>query len=416
MPKLKILVVSHHYWPEPFRMNQVVEDLIAAGAKVTVLTGHPCYPVGREYPGYESIWPRIERHPAGYDICRIPVVKRTSGSARRLAFNYLSFVVSGVLVAPWLLRKRRFDVQFVYMTSPAIQGYVAIWLKLLKRAPIVLWVQDIWPEALAATGYVKSRWAIEAMRKVVSAMYRRCDLLMGQSDSFVRTIRGAAGRTPVKHFPNPGEHPSPEVADAPRLPTDRFNIVFGGNIGRAQAMDTVLAAAELLRDDLAVHFWLFGSGSMCEFVERAIRERSLSNVSLGGQVPAATMAAVFRQASALLLPLVDDPTVSQTVPSKLQSYLGSGRPVIAAVNGEAARIALEAGAGRACPAEDSMALAAAVRELRSSSPEELDEMGAAGLRYFMQHYEPTKLAHELLHTLTKLASDEEFRASIQSRT
>jgi glycosyltransferase involved in cell wall biosynthesis len=399
---LKILVISHYFWPESFRMNQVVEDLVAAGAEVTVLAGHPNYPDGRAYMGYVPWRTALERHPAGYDIVRVPVVTRGGASAVRLALNYLSFAVAGVILGPWLLRGRRFDVQFVYCTTPAIQGYIALWLKRLKRVPVVLWVQDIWPEALSATGYVRSPLLLSAVGTVVSAMYRRSDLILGQSRSFVRMIRQRASGAAVEHFPNPGEHEPADGEPAPTLP-DGFNVVFGGNIGRAQAMETVLAAAELLSDDPDVRFVLFGSGSMVGWLEETARARGLTNLVLAGRLPPAAMPAVYRQASALLLPLTDDPAVAQTVPSKLQSYFGAGRPVIAAVNGEAAEIVIEAGAGLVCSAEDPAALAATVRELRARSEMEREQMGHAARRFFEAHYDPTKLALNLLHRLKQVA-------------
>lgn len=399
---LRVLVVSQHFWPEQFRLNQVVEDLLAAGAEVTVLTGHPNYPEGRVFDGYNAFSIVHESHPAGFEIFRVPLVPRGGGGALRLALNYLSFLASGIIIGPWLLRRHRFDVQFVYCTSPVIQGYVALWFKLLKRIPVVLWIQDMWPDALVATRHVHSPLLLSAVRRVVSWMYRGGDLIFGQSRSFVRTIRPLAGQVPVEYFPNPGEHAKEVVGSIPVLPAG-FNIVFGGNLGRAQALETVLDAAELLRDDGDIHFTLYGSGAMASWLAESAEKRGLSNVRVPGRLPASVMPGVYRQASALLLTLANDEAVSQTIPSKLQSYLGAGRPVIAAVNGEAARIVTEAKAGIACPAEDPAALADAVRALKSSSPAERDEMGRAARRYFVQNYDPEKLGTELLARLRCVA-------------
>jgi glycosyltransferase involved in cell wall biosynthesis len=401
---LRVLVISHYFWPENFRINQVVEDLVAAGAEIAVLTGHPSYPGGVTFPGYDARRTAVERHPTGFDIYRVPVVPRGKGNHIRLFLNYVSFVLSGIFWGSWMLRGRRFDVLFVYCTTPAIQGYVGLWLKWAKRAKLVLWVQDLWPEALAATGFVKSRFVLRLVGAMVSALYRRSDLILGQSRAFAALIAVRAGATPVGYFPNPGEHPvaGSDVA-APKLP-DKFNVVFAGNLGKAQAMETVVAAAELLREDPDIHISLFGSGSMDEWIAGEVAARAIPNLTLGGRLPPQAMPDVYRQASALLLTLVDDETIAQTVPSKLQSYLGAGIPIIAAVNGEAAEIVAGAGAGMSCRAEDPAALAAAIAALKALPAADRAAMGLAGRRFFAANYQPHELARRLLDRLDGLAS------------
>lgn len=400
-----ILVVSHCFDPEPFRINQVVADLVAAGGLLTVLTGQPNYPDGDVYPGYRASGSGIERHPGGYDIARVPVVPRGSGRAVRLSLNYLSFIVSGILVGSWLLRGRRFDTVFVYATSPAIQGYVGLWFGLIKRAAVVQWIQDLWPEALSATGFVHSRWLLAPIRAAVSMMYRASSLVLGQSHAFVRHLTPQAGRTPVAHFPNPGEHPAAAsgAAAGPDLGPG-FHVVFGGNLGKAQGLPGVIAAADLLRDDPDVHVTLFGSGTMVEWMRAEIARRGLGNVTLGGRMPPAAMPGLYAQASALLLTLVDDPLLAQTVPSKLQSYLATGVPIVVAVNGEAADIVRRSGGGIACAPDDPAALADAIRTLKAMSPAERAAMGAAGCRFFADNYNPDRLSHELLALLANPAA------------
>lgn len=394
---MRVLVVSHYYWPESFRINQVVEDLIAAGAEVTVLTGHPSYPEGRTFPGYDARTMMRERHPAGYAICRVPVVPRGSGGAIRLVLNYLSFVVTGILCGSWMLRGRGFDVVFVYANTPVVQGFVGIWFKWIKRARLVQWIQDLWPQALSATGFVRSAVALDVVRSVVGVMYRRSDLILGQSHAFVDYIGRDAGAVPVAFFPNPGEHPQASLSErAVRLPAGKFNIVFGGNLGTVQAMDTVVAAASLLRARPELHFTLFGSGSMADWIRREIDARGLTNLAMGGRQPPEAMPAIYAQASALLLTLKNDVLLSQTIPSKLQSYLSTGVPVVAAVNGEAADIVRAAGAGVTCAAEDPAALAESLLALAAMPAAEREQMGVAGCRFFAAHYRPEALAEKLM--------------------
>lgn len=398
---LKVLIVSHYFWPEPFRITQLAQDLVAQGAQVTVLTGHPSYPEGASYPGYRAWTTRRENTPRGIAIFRVPVVPRGRSSAVRLALNYVSFVISGVLIAPWMLRRSSFDAIFVFCTTPVTQGLVAIWLKFLRRVPVVQWVQDIWPEALSATGYLRSPHLLRLMGGLTSWMYRRSDLVLAQSHSFVRILRQRSGETPVEYFPNPGEHALPEMEPGLVLPEGN-NIVFAGNIGRAQAIETVIAAAALIDGRVPVRLVLVGSGSMLEWAAREVARLRLQNVLLPGRHPAAAMPGTFRSAFALLLSLTDDPAVSQTVPSKLQSYLAAGRPIIAAVNGDAAHLTERAGAGLACRADDPQALADVIRKMVSLGQDERDEMGRSGREFYLRNFEPTKLADDLHRRLVAL--------------
>jgi Glycosyl transferase 4-like domain len=154
---MKVLVLSQHYWPESFRITEVVESLRRAGCSVTVLTGQPNYPGGEVFAGYRAGSLGSERHPTGYTIHRVPLSPRGNGSALRLVVNYVSFLLSAALLGPWALRHESFDVIFVYGTSPILQAIPAILLKRIKRAALVTWVQDLWPQSLEVTGFVRSR-------------------------------------------------------------------------------------------------------------------------------------------------------------------------------------------------------------------------------------------------------------------
>ena len=401
---LRLLVISQHYWPESFRINSFVETLIAAGAEVAVLTGQPNYPAGETFEGYRWWAAGRQRHPAGYDIYRIPLVPRGQAGAIRLALNYLSFIVAGWLVAPILLRGRRFDALFVYGTSPVLQGFVGLPLRRLKRARLVLWVQDLWPHVLVATGYVRSPRILRFVQRLVGWLYRRNDLILAQSEAFVDAIRPHASDVPVRYFPNPGEAAVTVEGPPARTLAEAFNVVFAGNLGRAQALDTVVEAAALLHGRPDIRITLFGSGAMEAELADEIGRRGLDNLVLGGRLPPEAMAGIYAQADALLLTLVDDEMIARTIPSKLQSYLAAGAPIVAATGGEAARIVEESGAGPVCPPEDAPALAATIAALREAEPGRRSAMGVAAREYYRAHFDPERLAHDLLDQLTTLPS------------
>ena len=402
---MKVLVLSQHFWPESFRINDVVESLRSAGCEVCVLTGQPNYPEGAVFKGFRAAALTTERHSTGYLIHRVPLIPRGAGGAGRLALNYLSFLVSACMLGPWILRGQRFDVVFVYGTSPILQAIAGIVLKRLKKCVLVTWVQDLWPQSLEATGFVRNRRLLAAVDRVVRWIYRRSDLVLVPSKAFLAPVAAMAGRTPVEYHPNPGERRF-EDRDGPDEPAlhlePGFNVVFAGNLGTVQALETVLAAAELLKDQREVRFVLIGSGSRSEWLQQQVRARTLENLRLPGRFPPQAMPNILAQASVLLVSLVRSPIMSQTVPSKLQAYLAAGRPLIAALDGEGARIVEEAGAGLTCPAEDSTALAGTVLRLKSLSAEELARMGASGRNYYETHFNAATLADRLTRRFATL--------------
>ena len=399
---MNILVWSQYFWPESFRINDLVPSLVGSGVDVTVLTGKPNYPEGRVFSGYRAAGIQYERN-AGVEVLRIPLVPRGKASPFRLAINYLSFILSGYLFAPFALRGQRFDAVFVYAPSPLLQALPAIFIAWLKRAPLVVWVQDLWPESLAATGFVRDRIALSVIERVVRYIYRHSDMILIQSEAFrapvsrlvddVRKIRYYPNSV-EEIFVNPGD--SNNAAGIAQAIRRSFSIVFAGNIGTAQSVDTIVEAADRLKSYPEIRFFLVGSGSRAAWVAAEIERRKLDNMVLTGRFPLEDMPSILRAASGLLVTLKDEEIFSYTIPSKLQSYLAVGKPVIACLNGEGARVVSDANAGFVCAAADAVGLADAVLRLYTLAREERARLGENGQRYFREHYESGKLVSELI--------------------
>lgn len=403
---MRVLIVSHNFWPESFRINDMAAELVAQGCEVTVLTGQPNYPDGEVFSGYRALSVRRERHPSGVEVVRVPSHPRRRGKALDLVGNYLASIINMGVLGPWLLRGSRHDVVFVYATSPVLHALSGWVIAKVQGAKLVTWVQDLWPESLEATGFIRNRWVLSCVGKVVSWAYRGSDLILGQSEAFVRTIRPMAGATPVRYYPNPGEAvfsaEPPEGEPLALVLKPGFNVVFAGNLGTVQSLDTILDAAEQLLARPEIRFVLVGSGSRLEWLKQQIQARGLVNVELPGRFPVTAMPGLFKQSSALIVSLVASPIMDQTIPSKVQAYLAAGRPVIASMNGEGARVVQESGAGVACPAGDASALAQAVAKLADLPPADLTEMGAAALRHYELHFEPRTLSRRLIQMFREL--------------
>lgn len=405
---MRLLIWSQYFWPESFPINRIASELVGHGLKVTVVTGKPNYPDGRLYPGYAAAGIRREDY-CGIEIVRIPLFPRGAGSARELALNYLSFICSGYLFAPAALRGKTFDALFVYAPSPLLKALPAIFVAWLKRVPVVVWVQDLWPEALEATGFVRNRCLLTLIESAVRYVYRRSDSILIQSEAFRAPVeRLVKNKEKIGFLPNfapdggdamgrPNEHKSAVVKDIGR----HFSVVFAGNIGTVQSCETIVSAAELLKGRHPIKFYLVGGGCRLASIEAEVKKRSLTNVVSTGRLSPHEMPSVFSAASVLLVTLSDSPAMARTVPSKLQTYLAQGKPVIASLNGEGARLVVEANAGIACPAGNPESLADAVLKMHAMSPNERLRLGENGHRYFRTHFESKARTGQLIEHLKK---------------
>lgn len=399
---MKVLLVSQYFWPETFGINALARRLQARGIEVTVLTGKPNYPEGRIFAGYSAWGIQREGH-EGIEILRMPLFPRGTLSAIRLLLNYLSFIVAGTLLAPWLLRKRHFDAIFVYAPSPLLQALPAVLLARLNRAPLIVWVQDLWPESLSATGFIRNRAALSLVAQVVRFIYRHTDRILVSSEAFVGPVQALAPRgADIRYYPNAWvDELDPVQADAQvdALAKDirtGFSVVFAGNLGTAQALDTVVEAARQLQTaGSAARIFLIGSGSLSEWLQGEIQRLALRNLVLAGRFPPTAMPSLYAAASVLLVSLRDEPIFNCTIPSKLQGYLAAGRPVIASLNGEGARVVTLALAGISCAAGDARALAEAISSMATRSESARAEMGDNARRYAHTHFSLDRLTGDL---------------------
>lgn len=389
---MKLLIVSQYFNPEHFIINDIVRTLVTQGHEVVVATGKPNYPDGEIFPGYRVWGCQHDLYLNCVDVLRVPLWPRGKGGATNMALNYLSFVVCGLAFFPWLLRKRKFDAILVFAPSPITQAIPAIALKWLKKARLALWIQDLWPESLAATGFVKNRYLLKMVGAMVRSIYACCDRLLVQSQAFIDPVADYAARDKVFYYPNsidtftPGtDLPVPHELSS--VLEQYFCVVFAGNLGTAQALDTLLQAAIHLRDEGGIRLVLVGSGSRLDWLKAQKQAHGLDNLILPGRFPAEAMPGIFAGSAALLVSLNNERIFSQTIPSKIQAYLAAGRPIIACLNGEGARIVMEARAGLSSPAEQALPLAAVIRELHSLSEVEREAMGRSARAYFDQNFE-----------------------------
>ena len=400
---MRILMLSQYFWPESFIINDIVRTLDEQGHEVVVATGKPNYPDGKIFDGYRAPGTQRERYLGRVEVLRVPLWPRGQGGAKNLILNYLSFVLSGLLCLPWMLRGCQFDAILVFAPSPITQAIPAILLKWLKKAKLALWVQDLWPESLSATGFVRNPYLLRAVGWMVRAIYRPCDTLLVQSRAFVEPVAQYADRAKIQYYPNSMDVSSKALVPVPgellELLERYFCVVFAGNLGAAQALDTLVQAAVHLRDEPRIRLVLVGSGSRLAWLKAQQRALGLDNLMLPGRFPMEAMPQIFERASALLVSLNNEPAFAQTIPSKIQAYLAAGRPILACMNGEGAQVVCEARAGLASPAEQVLPLVANIRCMQALGTSERAAMGTSGRAYFDAHFEMTTQVRRLVELL-----------------
>ena len=403
---MRLLVVSQYFWPENFRINDLVAEMVSRGHEVTVLTGIPNYPEGKVYPDFRGAPDRFSEW-AGACVIRVPMFPRGQG-ALRLLLNYLSFVMSACTLGVKKVHGKQFDAILVCQLSPVTSALPAVLLRAIKKVPMAMWVLDLWPETLSAVGAVRSKIILAQVGRLVSFIYQRCDLILAQSKSFVSSIRQYAGEERrVEYFPSWAESTfqSEQVRAAAEISIvpNSFNVMFAGNIGEAQDFPSILKAAEILRDQTEIRWLIVGDGRMAAWVAAEIERRHLTaTVIMLGRHPLERMPAFFQHADALLVSLKDEPIFSMTIPGKVQSYLASGIPLVAMLNGEGAKLILESGAGLVCAAGDADGLARSVSELFRMSRKRRNEIGARAKAAYVREFERRMLMDRLELWLAKL--------------
>lgn len=398
---MKILVVCQHYWPEPYPLEDICEEMVRRGHTVHVLTGVPNYPMGYIYEDYRHGKNRKQVH-NGVQITRTFTIGRRNNILFRM-LNYFSFFISSTLYA-WRL-KEAYDVVFTNQTSPVMMVNAAMVYGKKHRKKTVLYCMDLWPASLAAGGIQPSSPIYKAFGKISKWLYRKADRILITSQMFRDYFQQEfeIGGNTVEYLPQYASG----LFDAlpPRVKDGKVNLMFAGNIGAAQSIPTILNAAKLLRDYPQLQWHIVGDGSELENAKLLAQQLELTNVVFYGRKPLEQMPTYYAMADAMLLTLTADGFISMTLPGKAQTYMAAGKPIIAAANGEIPKVLQNAHCGYCAPAEDAEGLAAAVRQfLDCPEPEKLGENGR---NYYLNHFTRDMFMDKLELELKQAARCEE---------
>ncbi len=397
---MKILVITQYFWPENFRINDLVKGLVEKGNQVTVLTGFPNYPHGKIFSPYKKAQSFLRESFEGAKVIRVWLYPDHSLSIFKRLLNYASFVLSATILGPFLCG-RKFDRIFVFQPGPYSVAIPALFFKLFTGTRATIWIQDIWPDALLESGVVKQQWLLNWVGKLAGFLYRRFDKLLVSSPAFDELLmRMGVAQSRIGFLPQwsediyQKENPNPALLEKENM-KDFFNVVFAGNLGPAQNPELIIEVAEQLKTFPQIKFVILGDGVSLEPLRQEIKRRGLTNVDLKGRKPLEMMPRYFALADVLLVQLKKAPIYRMTIPGKLQSYLACGRPIIAGLEGAGADIVKQSGAGVVVEPDNVDALKKGILFLHSCSKEQREKMGQKGRQFFEENFSRSKIMNQL---------------------
>lgn len=396
----RILIYTNHFYPEQFKINEAVTWLSQEGFKLHIVTGWPNYPQGKIFKGYGP-FKRSFEHQKNIKIRRLPLIPRGSGSKIRLVANYLSYFSSTFFYTIFLiLFKKKYDKVLVHHTSPFFIAISAIFYKTIKRTEAVLWDLDLWPNSLQAVGAINSNFLLNGIEKAVKIIYKKFDIVLVGSKSFIEIVRERVTHDRIYYFPNWAEKIIEEnnikyEVKANLIP-NALKIMYTGNLGKSQDFGTLSKA--IIKNQKKNIQWIFiGEGrfksKMKQLLSDAIKENKVLFIP---QQKLEILPSWVAMADFLYLSLNDSKLFRQTVPAKLQGYMAMGKPILAILAGEGANIINEAKCGFIASPNNINELKAIIKNALKSTEIERKNMGDNGKIFYQKYFSSIIRRRELI--------------------
>ncbi len=394
----KILIVSQYFWPEDFRVNELAKGLVEEGYSVDVLTGRPNYPSGKIDKEYKKNPNKFSSY-KGARIYR--VIHFLRGNKKfSLILNYLSFLIAGSVYSLFLSRKK-YDFIIAIQLSPIFSVIPAILCKKILKKPLYFWVLDIWPDSiLSATKISQDKITYRVLRAISKKIYSSADILFLTSKAFEgKLVEMNVTKSKFEYFPQwiessylelPDSN-SPEFKEVKRIFSQLNNkkiFLFAGNIGESQNFSNLLASFAMVDKSKDFMFLILGDGRYKEQLCEDIKKFNLSkNVLLLGRYASHYMPLFYKFADVLVFSLKDLPIFSTTLPGKVQSYMSSGKAIIAMIDGESAEIINEANCGFTTGPNDIPGFSDLISHCIDLSDEDLNELGINGKNFALKEFQ-----------------------------
>ena len=410
--KKRILFVCQYFYPEVFRGNDIAFHWAEEGHEVHVVTGVPNYPDGVFHKGY-GVFKKRQETIKGVHVTHLPIVPRGNDSKIMLMLNYFSYFIVACMYVLWkvfadsfkgfLGFKKSFEFDFVFcqQLSPVMMSLPAVLYKKLKKVLLYTWVLDLWPESLSAAGGISNKHILGFFDWFVKKEYKWSDKILTSSKSFDQSIRTYGDyKGKIVYYPqwSDGSPSTPFLPPNYSLPEilSGFKVMFAGAVGEAQGMECNMQATLLTKERKDIKWVIVGDGRRLPWVQQFVKEHGLEETVLTlGHYPSETMPLFFEKADVMLVSLTDSPLFNLYAPAKISSYMASGRPIIACLNGEGAEVVKAAECGWLVAAGDAEGLAKLVIRLADENKETLNAKGACGLKFYKENFDKEKCLSNL---------------------
>lgn len=391
---MKILVVSQYYYPEPVRVNDICEELVKKGYEVDVVTDIPNYPMGEIYEEYQKQNVKDEII-NGVNVHRCYTIPRKNNIIYRF-LNYYSFAISSTLYIKKI--KKQYDIVFVNQLSPVMMACAGIKYKRIHNVKLLMYCLDLWPESLKVGGIKEKSIIFKVFHWISKKIYKECDKILITSKSFKDYLRNEFNikNEKMDYLPQYAESIF-NVNDCKKEKNDKIDLLFAGNMGATQSLDTIIFAAEKLENNKNLYWHFVGDGSEYERIKKLAEQKELKNVIFYGRKQLEEMPQYYKTADAMLVTLAGDSAVSNTLPGKVQSYMAAGKPIIGAINGETQDVINEAKCGFCGEADNVGELVKSVE--RFIEYKEKDKLGENAYKYYENNFKKDIFIEKLISEL-----------------
>lgn len=381
---MKILVVCQHYWPEPYPLVDLCEEMAKRGHQIHVVTGVPNYPMGYIYDEYKYGKNR-EQERNGVKITRTFTIGRRNNIFFRL-FNYISYPLSSIRYIKSL--KEEYDVVYLNQTSPISMSIAGIVYAKKWKKKTVLYSMDLWPASLSAGGVKESSMLYRIFGKISNWVYSQADKILITSRMFRGYFKEQFGISDEKmeYLPQYANTQFVNIEEKV-VCENRKDFVFAGNIGAAQSLDTILYAAKKLMEmekEQEIFWHIVGDGSELDSLKKLAKELKLTNVLFHGRKPVSEMPKYYQMADAMIVSLIKDEFISLTLPGKVQTYMAAGKPILASGDGEIPIAIAESKCGFCAGAEDIDGFVEVVQKYLNY--ENKNQLGKNAKEYYMNNF------------------------------
>jgi glycosyltransferase involved in cell wall biosynthesis len=385
--KKRLLIITQHFWPEQFTINQAAK-ILKAKYNIDVLTCKPNYPSGNFFKGYNFFSKNFQKY-NGIHIYRCPVLPRKNSTNLNLLTNYLSFVFFSII---WLFIFffKRYDYIFVYQTTPVTTSISGIILSKIKKIPLIIWIQDLWPDTVKATGHVKNKLIYKMISIISNSIYKSSDIIVTQSEGIKKIVEKRFKNKKIFYLPNVViENKKNNDFNKENKLKKTINILFTGNTGVAQNLEFILKVAKKILNInkfKKIRFLIVGGGSNLNKLKKIKDDLGLSNVTFYGHIKSNKMQKYFYLGDYFILTIKKKKIFLNTIPNKFINYLYMGKPIIGCTNGDISRIINNYQCGFCCKPNSVNIFKKILNKILKIKKKKYDRMSLNSKKYYNDNF------------------------------